>query len=104
MLQTVTKVVKWVSIPALLMASMLSRFTGSYEALVDVIVCAGAIILALRAVRSKEYVWAAGLIPIAVVFSPVVLAVKIFFLMGLTCVAMTAATVGAFRKHPVSAK
>jgi hypothetical protein len=102
--QTVTKIVKWVSIPALLMASMLSRFAGSYEILVDIAICAGAIVLVQRAVRSREYLWAAGLVSIAVVFSPVVLTVKIFFLMGLTCLAIAGATFALFRTQPVVAK
>jgi hypothetical protein len=104
MIQTVTNICKWVSIPALAMASMLSRFAGTYEILVDIAICAGAMIVVQRAVRSREYLWAAGLVPIVVVFGPVTLLIKVFLLMGLTCVAMAATMFVVFRTQPVVAK
>ena len=81
MFQMTTKIVKWVSLPALLIASMFSRSAASYELPVDVMICLGAIIFMQRAVQLREYFWAAGLVAIAVVFSPLLLVVKIFLLM-----------------------
>jgi len=103
MFQTITKIVKRVSIPVLLIASIFSRYAASYELLVDFAICLGAFILVQQAVRSKEYFWAAGFVTIAVVFSPLSLAVKIFLLMGLTCVATFVSLLAAFRTQPLPA-
>jgi hypothetical protein len=103
MFQTITKIVKRVSIPVLLIASIFSRYAASYELLVDFAICLGAFILVQQAVRLKEYFWAAGFVTIAVVFSPLSLAVKIFLLMGLTCVATFVSLLAAFRTQPLPA-
>lgn len=100
MSQTVTKIIKWVSLPALLIASLFSRYAASYELLVDSLVCLGAIIFAYRAVRLQEYYWAGGFVAIAVVFSPLLLVPKIFFLMGITCIATFVTLLAAFRRKP----
>jgi hypothetical protein len=91
------KVVKWVSIPALLVASVFSFVAAGYEPLLNVVICMGAIIGVQRAVWAREYVWGAGCVAIVVAFSPVPLAVKIFLLMGLTCVAAFVTLFAAFR-------
>jgi len=103
MFQYVTKIIKWISLPALLVASMLSRSAASYELLVDFVICLGATIFVQRAVRSKEYFWAAGFVAIAVVFSPLLLVVKIALLMGLTCIATFVNSLAAFRTQPLPA-
>jgi hypothetical protein len=95
----VIRIIKWVSIPVLLIASMLPRYAASYELTVDWAICLGAAILVQRAVWLKEYFWAAGLVLIAIVFSPLLLAVKIFLLMGLTCMAVFLALMAAFRRQ-----
>jgi signal transduction histidine kinase len=99
MFQTVVSIAKWASIPALLLASMLSRFTAGYELLVDLAICSGAVVVVQWAVRSKDYLWAAGFVAVAVVFSPLLLVVKIFFLMGFTCVATLVTLFSAFRSQ-----
>ena len=75
MLQMITRIIKWVSIPVLLIGSIFSPYAASYELLVDCVICLGAIVFLQRAIRSKEYLWAAGLIAIAVVFSPFLLVI-----------------------------
>jgi hypothetical protein len=101
MIRMVTGIIKWVSIPVLLIASIFSRYAASYEHAVDLAICMGATILVQRAVWSKEYFWAAGFVSIALVFSPFLLAVKIFLLMGLTCVAIFLALLATFRRLPL---
>ena len=101
MFQTVTTIVKWVSIPVLLIASLFSCFAASYGPLVGFVICMGGIIFIQRAVWSKEYYWAAGFVAIVVVFSPLFLVVKVFLLMGVTCTATFAALIAAFRTQPV---
>ena len=103
MFQTVTKIVKWVSIPVLLIASLFACCAASYETLVDCVICLGAIVFILRAVRLKEYFWAAGFLAIVAVFSPLSLVVKIFLLMGFTCIAIFVTLLAAFRTQPLPA-
>ena len=104
MFRTVTRIIKWVSIPVLLVAAMFSCLAANYEPLLDFVVCLGAILFVHRAVWLKEYFWAAGFVAIVVVFSPLFLAVKIFLLMGFTCIAALITLFAAFRRQalPVS--
>ena len=104
MLQTVLKIIKWISLPVLLTASLLSRFAASYELLVNLVICLGAIILVERSARSKEYYWAAGFTGIAVVFSPLLLVDKIFLLLGFTCIVTSLTLFAAFRMQPLPAR
>jgi hypothetical protein len=101
MFQTVRKIIKWISLPVLLIGSMFSASAGSYEFLVNFVICLGALIFVQRAVWSKEYVWAAGFVAIAVVFSPFLLLVKIILLTGLTCLATFVTLLEAFRVQPL---
>ena len=103
MFKTIAELAKWCSIPVLVVASMFSYFAARYEPLVDSVVCLGAIILIQRAVWSKEYSWAAGLVAIVVSFSPLPLTVKIFALTSLTCIGTCAACLGMVRPHAVEA-
>jgi hypothetical protein len=87
-------VIKWASIPVLLVASiLLSGLAARYGLLLDLLVCMGGIILVRRAVGRHRYVSGAGLAAVVVVFSPIFLVVKIFLLLGLTgivaCIALT---------------
>ena len=101
MFHTVTKIIKWVSIPALLLAAMFSCLAANYEPLMDFVICLGAILFVHRALWLKEYFWAAGFVAIVVVFSPLFLAVKIFLLMGFTCIAALITLFAAFRTQPL---
>jgi hypothetical protein len=103
MFQMVTKIMKWVWLPALLIASMFSGSAASYEFLLDFVICLAAVIFLQRAVRLKEYFWAAGLVTIAVVFSPLLLMVKLFLLVGFTCIATFVTLLAAFRTQPLPA-
>jgi len=82
---------------------MFSRFAGNNELVIDCLICLAAIFFVLRAVRSKEYFWAAGFAAIAVVFSPLLLVVKIPLLMSFTCLAMFLTLVATFRMQPLPA-
>lgn len=103
MFQTVTRIIKWVSLPVLLTASIFSRYAAAYEGLVDLLICMGATVFALRVGRLREYYWAAGFVAIAIVFSPLELVLKVFLLMAFTCVAMLAVLLTAFRPQPAMA-
>ncbi len=102
MFHTATRIIKWVSIPVLLLAAMFSSLAASYEPLMDLVICLGAILFVYRAIWLKEYFWAAGFVAVVVVFSPLFLAVKIFLLMGFTCIAALITLVAAFRTQPLA--
>jgi hypothetical protein len=103
MSKTIAQLAKWCTIPVLVIASMFSYFAGRYEPLVASVVCLGAIILIQRAVWSREYSWAAGLVAVVVSFSPLPLTVKIFLLMSIACVGTWVAFLGTVRPHAVEA-
>lgn len=103
MFQMITKIVKWLSIPVLLMASLFACCAARYEPLVDLTICIGAVIFVQRAIQVREYFWAAGFLAIGVVFTPLSLMIKIFLLMGFACIATSAKLVAAFRGQPVPA-
>jgi hypothetical protein len=102
-LRTITKIGKWASIPVLLIASLFACCAASYEPLVDLAICLSAIVFVQRAIRLREYFWAAGFLAIVVVFTPTPLAIKALVLMGLTCAATFANLLAAFRTQPAPA-
>ena len=65
-----TKIMKWVCIAALL-AALIWRSSVNYQILLEFLVCAGAVLLVLRAWRMGKYPWAAGFMAIAVPFNPI---------------------------------
>ncbi len=101
MLQTITKIIKWIALPALVIMSLLSG--SNFEFLLDFAICLGSVVFVQRAARLKEYYWAAGFVAVAIVFSPFLLLVKIFLLMTLGCIATACALVAAFQPQPASA-
>jgi len=96
MLLIILKLIKWSSLPALLVASPFSQYAASNEFLLDIVISLGAIASVLWAVRSREYFWAAGFVGIAVIFSPLLLVVKIFLLMGFACAVTSATLLASF--------
>ena len=96
-----SRMIKWISLPVLLAGAMFSSYAARYELLLDVVICLGAIIIVQRAIWIKEYFWAAGFVAIAVVFSPLVLVMKIFLLMGFTCIAIFLTLLVAWKPQPL---
>jgi hypothetical protein len=101
MLQMVMTTGKVVALPVLLLGSLFSRFAASYEFLLNALICLGALIIVQRAIWVKKYFWAAGFLAIVVVFSPLLLVVRIFLLMGFTCLAACATLVAAWKTRPL---
>lgn len=97
MTHVVAKILKWFSIPVLLVASTLSSGAGSYQHLVDFVICLSAVIFVQRAVRSKKYFWGAGFVAVAIGSSPILPTFKVFLLLGLACIATFATLSVAFR-------
>ncbi len=69
-----TQIMKWVSMAALLAAAMLRRSganSGLPQFMLTFVVCWGAGLVVMQAVRAKKYVWAGGFVAIALLFNPV---------------------------------
>ena len=94
-------VVKWISLPVLLTGSVFARFAGVYEVVLNLLVCAGALVMVQRAVCFRQYLWAAAFVGIAIVFSPLTLIIKIFILLGLLCVGSLAGVYAAWKPQPM---
>jgi hypothetical protein len=86
--------------PAALLASLFTSYAAKYELPLSLLVCLGMIVFAQHALRVREYLWAAELIAIAVVFSPILLIAKLFLLMGLVFSVACAALFTAVRVPP----
>lgn len=96
-LRPVSDIIKWASIPALLIGSLFSFYAAGYGLAIDLIICVAAIVKVQRVVRCKEYLWVAALVTVVVVFSPVGAVIKIFLSMGLNCMATLVTLVTGFR-------
>ena len=100
-----TKIMKWVSIAALLLAAMSWRSAPNYQLLLEFVVCMGAIVVVMQAVREKKYGWAAGFVAIALLFNPVVPVPRptadLFLLMIFVCLAPFAFSLAALKTQPV---
>ena len=94
-------IIRWISLPVLLAGSLFARFAGNYEIVLNLLVCAGALVVVHRAVSFREYLRAAAFVAVAIVFSPLTLIIKIFLLMSLTCVAALAAVYAAWKPQPL---
>ena len=96
-----TKIMKWVCIAALLLAVW--RSSTSSQLVLHFVVCVGALLVALQAVRANKYFWAAGFIAIAVFFNPVApvaLSRKTFLWLDWACVAAFLVSLAALKGHP----
>lgn len=102
MFQKITRILKWASIPALIVLALVSCLAGRYEGIMNLTICLGAVVLVQRAAWLKEYGWAAVCVVVVVVFSPLFLVAKIFLLMALFGAAACLAMVAAFRLQPVA--
>jgi len=95
----ITKIIK---IAALLIASITLPCVASYEPVV-VSICVGAIVFMQWPTRFKQYFWAAGLVAIAIVVSPVSLAFKMFLITGFTSIAAYITLLAALPARPATA-
>ncbi len=103
MLQTIPKIVKWVSMPVLLFAAVFSSLAAGYQALAAFAVCAAAMVLALRMAWLKQYYWAAGFAAAFVMSAQASLVMKVFLLLGLACTVVFMVLLTTFRAQPAPA-
>ena len=100
-----TRIVKWVSIAALLTAVLFWRSAENYQFLLNVVVTTAALIVVAQAVQAKEYGWAAGFVAMALVFNPVVyvfrLSGQLSLLLVLGSIAPFAISLAALKPQPL---
>jgi uncharacterized protein DUF6804 len=73
------KVMKWVSIVALLLTVVFWRSAPAYQGELDIVVCAAAAVVLIQAFQAEKFRWAAGFLGIALLFNP---AIPVFRLAG----------------------
>ena len=104
MLSKSTKIMKWVSITALVLA-VLFRVSSGYQILLQFLVCAGAVLVVLQAGRTGRYAWAAGFSVIALLYNPIMpLALSLNLFLVLASLAMFALSVAVLRAEPARAR
>ena len=81
------------------------RSAANYQLLLDFMVCMGAIVVVMQAVRAKQYGWAAGFVAIALLFNPVVLVLRLSgelsLLLVLVCIGPFAVSLAALKTQPL---
>jgi hypothetical protein len=97
MLQLITKIIK---VMALLIVLMTVPCAANYKPVL-VSIYLGGVVSVQRTTRLKEYFWAAGLLAIAVVVSPLSLAFKMSLLTGFTCIAAYVTLLAMLPARPV---
>jgi hypothetical protein len=98
-----TKIMKWVSIAALLLA-VLWRPTASYQVLLEILVCVSALLVVTQAVGAGKYFWVVGFVAIAVLFNPVVplaLSRKAFLWLGSVSLLTFLVSLVVLKRHPI---
>ena len=91
------QIIKILAFPTALLASLFTTYAAKYQLLLGLLVCLGMLGFAQHALRVGQYLWAAELIAIALVFSPILLIAKLFLLMGLAFTVACAALFTAVR-------
>lgn len=100
MLSQTTKIMKWVSIAALGMAVLIGVSAG-YQTVLQLVVCAGALLVIVQAGHTGRYGWAAGFSAIALLYNPIVpLALSRNFLLVLLTLVMFALSVAVLKTQP----
>ena len=98
-------IMKWVSISALFLAATSWRYAANYQLLLDFVVCIGAVVVVMQAVRAREYRWAAGFVAIALLFNPVVRFLgppgDLPLLIVVACIAPFAISLVALKTQPI---
>lgn len=94
-----TSIMKWVSIVALLLSAFW-RSSADYTVVLQLAVCAGAILVVWEAYRTARYLWAIGFAAIAMLFNPIQpleLSLAKFLWLDLICVVAFACSLAVFK-------
>lgn len=97
------KIMKWVSIAALLTTALFWRLAANYQLLLGFVVFLGAIVVVRQAIQARKYLWSAAFVAIAVLFNLLVLVLKpsgnLSLLMDLVCIAPFVISLSASKTH-----
>jgi hypothetical protein len=99
----VTRLMKWLSIVALLLG-LLMRSSASYRIVLEFVVCVAALAVLTQAFRAGKYLWGAGFVSVAVLFNPVApftLSRGMFLWLDLACVATFALSLAVVKTKPL---
>jgi hypothetical protein len=106
--QVLTKIMKWITMAALLTAAMLWRSAANsqfLQFLLGFVVCFGAGVVVMQALRAKKFVWAVGFAGIALLFNPLVPVLPFDGewgrLLVLVSIVPFAVSLAALRTHPL---
>jgi hypothetical protein len=98
-----TKLMKWLSIMALLLGAFLTS-SASFRVGLEMLVCVAALVVATQAFRIGKYFWGIGFGAIAVLFNPVVpivLSRHAFLVLDLVCFGAFLASLAALQWRPI---
>lgn len=99
----VTRIMKWVSLVALLLA-LIWRFSTSFQIVFEFVISLGAVLVVIQAVRAGKYVWGTGFVAITVLFNPIaplVFSRTIFLWLVCASIAMFLASLAALKNQPL---
>jgi hypothetical protein len=104
-LSVLTKMMKLVSIAALLLTAVLWSYASNFELPLRFVVALGALVVAAQATRAKKYYWAAGFYALAILFNPFAAVITLSGTLPLVLVLGTAVPFGislaALKTQPV---
>jgi hypothetical protein len=98
-----TKIMKFVSIAALVLAVFFWNWSTNFQTVVQFLVCGAAGLVALQAARAGKYLWAAAFGVIVVLFNPLApltFSSSIFVWVDLVCLTMFLASAAYFKTIP----
>ena len=86
-----TKIVKWLSIAALLLTAVFWDFVAKYQLGLNLLVSSAAIVVFGQAIQAKKYRWAASFVAIALLFNPAVAVFRLTGSVGLLLIVLSIA-------------
>ena len=99
------KIMKWISLAALLLSGVLWSAGANQALLLSIVVFMGSVVVLRQAVTERAYAWATGFGSIALIFNPAAPLFRdstVWFpLMTLACAAIFAASLAFLRSSPV---
>ena len=101
-----TKLMKWLSIIALLLGVFMTSSVSGFRIGLEMVVSVAAVLVVAQAFRSGKYVWGIGFTAIAVLFNPVVpvpLPYRPFLLLDLACIAAFVVSLAKLQWYPIPA-
>lgn len=97
-----TKIMKWLSIAALLLA-VFWRSSANFQLVLEAVVCVTALLVVMQAVRRGKYFWAAGFLAVAALFNPVVpvaFSRNVFIWLDAMCIVTFLVSLAVLKRHP----